>query len=60
MRLLVIEKVAKSMGINDTWKYSKRELIKNIQRKEGNKECFATRTRSVCGQLDCCWRSDCI
>ena len=59
MRLLEIEKMGRSLGINETWKLSKKELIKGIQRKDGNKECFATSTRSVCGQMDCCWRSDC-
>ena len=43
MRLLAIEKKARDLGINDTWKYSKRDLIKLIQKKEGNKECFSTR-----------------
>lgn len=59
MRLSEIERKAKSMGINDTWRYSKREIVRGIQRKEGNIECFSTRTRSVCGQLSCCFRSDC-
>ena len=60
MRLLAIEKKAKDLGINDTWKYSKRDLIKLIQKKEGNKECFSTRSRLICGQVSCCWRSDCV
>jgi len=59
MRLLEIEKRARSVGINDTWKLSKKELINGIQQKEGNKDCFATRTRSICGQMNCCWRADC-
>ena len=59
MRLLEIEKRARSLGINERWKYSKKELVRGIQRKEGNKECFATRTSSICGQMECCFRSDC-
>ena len=59
MRLSDIERKAKTMGINDTWKYSKRELVRVIQRKEVNNECFAKRMRSTCGQMSCCWRSDC-
>ncbi|MFA5275473.1 MAG: SAP domain-containing protein [Candidatus Omnitrophota bacterium] len=59
MRLLEIEKKARDLGISDTWKYSKQDLIKLIQKKEGNLECFSTKTRSKCGQHICCWRVDC-
>lgn len=59
MRLLEIEKKARGLGVNDTWKYSKKELIKIIQRKEGNSDCFGTTQRN-CDQLVCCWRADCI
>ena len=59
MRLLAIEKKARELGIHDTWKYSKKELVKLIQKTEGNKECFAASLRSKCGQLNCCWRVDC-
>lgn len=59
MRLSEIEKKAKSLGIKDTWKHSKRSLIKLIQRKEGNFDCFGT-AQGYCNQLICCWRSDCL
>lgn len=59
MRLLAIEKKARELGIRDTWKHSKRDLVKLIQKTEGNNVCFATRSRSQCGQLSCCWRVDC-
>lgn len=59
MRLMEIEKKARSLGIKDTWKYSKKELIKTIQRQEGNFDCFGTATTS-CDQWACCWRSDCL
>lgn len=59
MRLSEIEKKARSMGIKDTWRYSKKDLIKTIQRKEGNFDCFGT-TRNSCDQLACCWREDCL
>lgn len=60
MRLSDIERKAKAMGINDTYKYSRRELIRTIQQKESNQECFAKRIRVTCGQMSCCWRGDCI
>jgi len=58
MRLSEVEKRAKSLGIKDTWRLSKKDLIKTIQRTEGNNACFGT-TR-ICEQMVCCWRSDCI
>ena len=58
MRLSEVEKKAKNLGIKDTWRLSKRDLIKTIQRVEGYNSCFGT-TRA-CDQLICCWRSDCI
>lgn len=59
MRLNQVEEKARQTGINDTWKYSKRELIRAIQHKEGFAECFSTGKRA-CDQLNCCWREDCI
>jgi len=59
MRLNEVEKKAKNMGIKDTWKFSKKDLIKEIQRREGNTPCFAT-VRGYCQQMICCWREDCV
>lgn len=59
MRLVEIEKKARNLGLNDTWKYSKKDLVKKIQRAEGNFDCFST-AKGSCTQLSCCWRSDCI
>ncbi len=60
MRLSEIEKKARNIGIKDTWKYSKKDLIKNIQRTEGNFECFDTASSNSCDQTSCCWKSDCL
>ena len=59
MRLSEIEKKARALGIKDTWKLSKKDLIKTIQRKEGNFDCYGT-SQSFCDQLGCCWMSDCV
>jgi hypothetical protein len=59
MRLSEIEKKAKVLGIKDTWKFSKKDLIRTIQKKEGNFDCFGT-ARGNCNQTICCWRIDCI
>lgn len=59
MKLTEIERKARAVGIKDTWKYSKKDLIKNIQRSEGNFDCFTTAT-NYCDQMACCWRNDCL
>ena len=58
MRLSEIEKKAKGMGIKDTWKFTKKDLIKTIQRTEGFSDCFGT--RSSCAETVCCWKGDCV
>jgi len=60
MRLSEIEKKAKVVGIKDTWKLTKNGLIKAIQRKEGNFDCFGTAVSNNCTQMACCWRADCL
>ena len=60
MRLSEITRKAKSVGLKDTWKYSKKDLIKAIQRKEGNFDCFGTVITGQCNQNGCCWRVDCV
>lgn len=60
MRLSEVEKKAKGLGIKDTWKYSKQDLIRTIQHKEGNSGCFSTAKSGSCSQMACCWREDCL
>lgn len=59
MRVYEIEKIAKSLGIADTETYPKQELIRKIQRCEGNFDCFG-RVKDYCDQEDCLWRKDCL
>jgi len=59
MRLSEVEKKARVLNIKDTWKFSKRDLIKNIQHSEGNFDCFGT-AKGYCDQWQCCWKSDCV
>jgi len=59
MKLAEICTIAKSRGINPA-KLSKAELIKTIQTKEGNFDCFSTANGGICDQLDCSWRGDCL
>lgn len=60
MKLSEIEKKAQKLGIKDTWKFSKKDLIKTIQRAEGNFDCFGSVTNKRCNQTSCCWMSDCL
>ncbi len=58
MKMSEVRGLAKSLGINSFGK-SKVELIKEIQRKQGNFDCFAT-AMDYCDQLDCIFRSTCL
>ncbi len=59
MQIQEIRDIAKSIGIK-TGKLSKMNLILEIQRTEGNFDCFATAFQGQCNQADCCWRVDCF
>jgi len=59
MKLQEIKDIAKKMGVV-AGKMKKPDLIKAIQRAEGNNECFATDSVSSCGQMNCLWRADCM
>jgi len=53
-----IKDKAKNLGINPgTMK--KTELIRAIQRSEGNNTCYGT-TNGTCQWTECCFRSDCL
>ncbi len=59
MKVKEIKAIASQKGINPgTMK--KGELIKAIQKAEGNSDCFATPTAKECSQKNCLWRNDCI
>jgi hypothetical protein len=38
---------------------NKTELIRTMQRQEGNAECFNTGQAQSCGQSRCLWLADC-
>ena len=60
MRISDIEKKARSLGIKDTWKFSKKDLVRLIQRNEGNFDCYGTAVLKMCDQNGCYWRVDCL
>jgi hypothetical protein len=54
-----IRKKAKNMGIN-TNRMKKPDIIRAIQRKEGNIDCFGSPRVEFCYEQDCLWRDDCL
>ncbi len=59
MNIKEIGVIAKTMGIAAS-KLKKADLIRAIQCKEGNFDCFATAFKGECDQKDCVWRDDCL
>ncbi len=58
MQMEKVREKAKRLGLKTSRK-GKGELIREIQRAEGNFPCFGTAGDS-CDQLHCCWREACL
>ena len=58
MNMSEVRNRAKELGIA-MGRIRKAELIRVVQRTEGNSECFGADWRFDCPRLDCCWRTDC-
>jgi len=58
MKLQEIREIAQRLEI-PVRKMTKAELIRAIQQKEKNDQCFGTGMASECGQNQCLWRADC-
>ena len=52
-----VKNKAASLGLTDTTS-DRTMLIRRIQAAEGYAACY--KTKSVCGEMACCWREDCI
>ncbi len=59
MKIQRVREIAREQGL-EPGKADKVELIKAIQIKEGNFDCFATAYGGVCDQTGCRWREDCF
>lgn len=59
MKLEDVRSIAKLKGL-DPAKLSKTRLIKTLQKREGNFDCFATASNYECDRTDCLWRADCF
>ena len=58
MTVKELQKMAKGLGIK-TAGLKKVELIKAIQKAEGNFDCFGTAT-DYCDQMNCLFRENCL
>lgn len=58
MRMDEIRQIATEQGIK-SGRLKKEELIKTIQRAEGNIDCFGEAAHVACDQTGCLWFGDC-
>ena len=58
MNVTEIKKIAQKVGVPAAG--AKADMIKSIQRKEGNFDCFGTAMNGFCDQSMCLWRNDCL
>ncbi|MEW6443346.1 MAG: SAP domain-containing protein [bacterium] len=59
MRASDVRWIAKTMGI-DTSHMKKAELIRAIQRRKDNVDCYGSIKGRQCEEIACLWRRDCI
>jgi len=59
MKLREIKVIAKAKGI-DARDMKKAEIIRAIQRSEGNFDCYGSVVSGLCDQGNCAWRKDCL
>jgi len=53
-----VRAIAEKMGV-DAGNLNKTELVRKIQRAEGNKDCYMSAQVLNCEQTNCLWRDDC-
>lgn len=59
MTLKQVKEIAKEKGVR-VGNMKKENIIRAIQRTEGNFDCFGSATAGVCDQSNCLWRDDCL
>jgi len=58
MKMDEVKAKAKALGIK-TRAIKKMDIIRQIQRAQGNFDCFGT-AKDYCDQWNCCFREDCL
>ncbi len=51
--------IANELGVA-TGRLTKAELVRQIQRAEGNFDCFGSAIDAQCDQIACRWREECL
>jgi hypothetical protein len=59
MQMQEVRAMARELGVK-SGRTTKAELIRTIQRTEGNFDCFGTAASGFCDQTGCVWRGDCF
>ena len=59
MEMKEVRSIARKRGVVPG-RMGKEDLIRAVQRAEGNFDCYGTATEEVCDQEDCLWREDCL
>ncbi len=59
MTLKQVKDIAKTKGIK-VGNMKKANIIRTIQKTEGNFDCFGTAIAGECDQMNCIWRGDCL
>ena len=59
MTLKQVKDTAKTKGIK-VGNMKKANIIRTIQKTEGNFDCFGTASAGVCDQINCLWKEDCL
>lgn len=54
-----IREMARQLGVRSI-RMRKADLIRAIQRAEGNFDCYGTATEEECDQEECLWREECF
>ena len=59
MNMNEIKEIASLRGVNPG-RLKKADLVRTLQREEGNESCFQTNQADGCDQGQCLWREDCL
>lgn len=59
MTLKQVKEIARQKEIK-VGNMKKENIIRAIQKAEGNFECFGTAISGICDQVNCLWREDCL
>jgi hypothetical protein len=59
MKLRDVKTIAKAKAVK-AGTMGKPELIRAIQKAEGNFECYGSAAPGTCDQSNCLWRQDCL